>query len=128
MFELLYVSTAVDIAPRIRPSRDSPSEILLINHPRRICKKTELSNSTSSPSFILKCSTVSVVPFTPELSRSDQLLTEETELPHKEFKETQPERLLEKKLNDVIVFKLILTHSSLFIILFIKIFNFVKIL
>ncbi len=90
--ELSSVSTVADILPRTRLSRDSPSEISLINHPKKILKKTEPSNSTSSPSFISRCSTVSVVPFTPESLRSDQSPTEETELPHKESKETQLEK------------------------------------
>jgi len=59
----------------------------LINPQRKICKKTELLSITLSLNFTLKCNTASVVPSTPELSKSDQLLTEESELPHKESKE-----------------------------------------
>jgi len=87
MLEPSFVSTVADIVQKIRLSKDSPSEILLINHPKRILKKTELSNTTLFQSCISKCNIVSVVPSTPESSKSDQSLTEESELPHKESKE-----------------------------------------
>ncbi len=102
MLEPLYASTAVDIAPRTKLSRDSPSEILLINLQRKISKKTELSNSTSSQNSTSKCNTVSVVPFTPELSRLEEQLKEETEPLLKESKEMPPVKLLEPKTNDSI--------------------------
>ncbi len=109
MFELLYVSIAVDIALKTKLSRDLPSEILLINHPKKICKKIELSNSTSFQNFISKCNIVSVAPFTPESLKLDQELTEDQELHLKEFKETPLVKLLEMNQNDMIVYRLILT-------------------
>jgi len=90
------VSTVADTVLKTKLSRDSPSETLSINHPKKISKKTELSNIMSFQSCISKCNTVSVVPFTPESSKSDQPPTEESELHHKEFKETL---LVKLKLN-----------------------------
>ena len=98
--KLLYVSTVVEDVLRTKLSKDSQSEILLINHLKRILNKIELSNSTSSQSCTLKCNIVSDVPFTPESLKSDQLKTEESELHLKEFKETHLERLLELIKND----------------------------
>jgi len=111
MFELLYASIAVDIAQRTKLSRDSPSEILLINPPKKIYKKTELSNSTLSLNFILKCNIVSVVLSIPELSKLDQQSTEDQDFHHKEFKEMPLAKSQELKLSELlIVFKIILTH------------------
>jgi hypothetical protein len=87
MLEPSFASTAVDTAPKIKLSKDSLSEILLINHQRKICKKIELLNSTSFLNFILKCNIVSVAPFTPELLKSDLQLIEEADFHLKEFKE-----------------------------------------
>jgi hypothetical protein len=74
----------------------------LINRQRKICKKIEPSNSTWFPSCTWRCSTVSVAPFTPESSRSDQSPTEETELHPKESKETPLEKSKPPKLNDTL--------------------------
>jgi len=87
MLEPSFVSTVADTVQKIKLSRDSPSEILLINHPKRILKKIELSNTTLFLSCISKCNTVSVALSTPESSKLDQPPTEESELHHKEFKE-----------------------------------------
>jgi len=106
------VSTAEDIVPRTRLSRDSPSETSSINHLKKILKKTELSNSTSSPNCTSKCSTVSVAPFTPELSKSDQLPTEKSELPQQEFKEMLQEKF--KEVTNDCHLQLILIKSHIF--------------
>jgi len=96
------VSIVVDIAQKIKLSKDSLSETSLINHPKKICKKIEPFNSTSFQNFILKCNTASVVLSIQESSRSDQPLTEDQDFHLKEFKEIQQEKLLEKTLNDLI--------------------------
>jgi hypothetical protein len=96
------VSTAEEDALRIRPSKDSQLEISSINHPKKIYKKIELSNSTLSLSCILKCNIVSDVLSTPELLKSDQLKIEESELHQLEFKEMLQENPKTKKLNDLI--------------------------
>jgi len=67
---------------------------------RMISKYKEPSRNTSFQSSILKCNTASPAPFTLELSRSDQLRTEESELPHKESKETMPEDQSKEKKNE----------------------------
>ena len=90
----------VDFALRTRPSKDSPSETSLMHHPKKIYKKTELSNSTSCPSFTSKCSTVSDAESTLELSRSDLQKTEETEILQLESKEMPLASQSESKTND----------------------------
>jgi hypothetical protein len=97
------VLTAVEDVQKIKLSKDSPSEILLINHPKRISKKIELSNSMLSPNCTLKCNIVSVVPSTPELLKSDQLKTEESEPHPLEFKEMPLEKYKTKNKNEMIV-------------------------
>jgi len=115
MLEPSFASTAVDTAPKIKLSKDLPSEILLINHQRKICKKIELSNSTSSQNFILKCNIVSVAPFTPELLKSDLQLIEEADSHLKEFKEMLLVKFKEKN-NDcfTIVYISLKYHSFTF--------------
>ena len=85
--EPLSVSTAVDIAQRTSLWKGSPSETLLINRPKKICKKIEPLNSTSFPSCILKCSIVSVALSIPESSRLDPPLIEEADSLPKESRE-----------------------------------------
>jgi hypothetical protein len=83
----------------------------------------------SSPSCISRCNTVSLVPFTPESSRSDQLLTEETELPHKEFKEMlQARSKLNKELDFVYCLYFFLITIFLSISIFFPIYKFTKLL
>jgi hypothetical protein len=94
------VSTAEEDVPRTRPSKDSPSEILSMPHPKRILKKIELLRLTSSPNYTSRCNTALDVEFTPESSRSDPIKTEKSEPPHKEFKETLPERQSELKIRN----------------------------
>lgn len=93
MLDALSVSIVVEDVPKISLSKDLPSEISLINHPKKIYKKIELSNSTLSPNCILKCSIVSVVLSTQESLKLDPQKIEEADFPHKEFKETLQESL-----------------------------------
>ena len=53
-----YVSTVAEDVPKIKLSKDSLSETSSINHPKKIYKKTELSNFTSFPNCTSKCNTV----------------------------------------------------------------------
>jgi hypothetical protein len=95
----LSAQTAEDFAPRTKLSRDSPLRTSLMPHPKRISSNQELSNNTSSLSFTLKCNTASPALFTTELSKSDQLLIEKSELPHKESKEMLLEKLSKREKN-----------------------------
>jgi hypothetical protein len=89
-------------ALKTKPSKDSPLEILLINHLKKIYKKIEPLNSMSSPSCTSRCNIVLVVLSTQESLKSDPLKTEELELHLKEFKEIHLEKLSELKENDLI--------------------------
>jgi hypothetical protein len=73
---------------------------LLINHLKKILKKIELSNFTSSQNCTLKCNIVLVVLFTPELSKLDQPKTEESEPHLPESKEMPQEKYKIKNKND----------------------------
>ena len=87
--------------PRTKPSKDSQSEILSINHQKKIWNKTEPSNSTSSLNCTSKCNIALAVLFTQESLKSDQLKTEESEFHPPESKEIHPEKLSETT-NDLI--------------------------
>jgi hypothetical protein len=56
--KLLFVSTVVEDVQKIKLSKDSQLEILLINHLKKILKKIELSNIMSSQNYTLKCNIV----------------------------------------------------------------------
>lgn len=60
-------------------------------HPRKIYKKTELSNFTSCLNYTSRCNIVSDAEFTPESLKSDQHKIEEIDSPHKEYKEMPQE-------------------------------------
>jgi hypothetical protein len=98
--KVLSALTAEDDALRTKPSRDSILRTSLMLHQRKILKNKELSTNMSFQSSILKCNTVFPAPFTLELSRSDQLRTEESELPHKESKEMHAGRPVKRKKNE----------------------------
>ena len=101
MLKLLFALTAEEDALKIKLSKDSPSEILLINHQKKIYKKIEPSNSMLYPNCILKCNIVLDVLFTQELLKLDQQKTEESEHHLKEYKEIHQGKLSEIKENEI---------------------------
>lgn len=101
MSKQLFVSIVVVDVLKTKPSKDSLSEILLINHQKKIYKKIELLNFMLSPNCISKCNIVLDVLFTPELLKLDPLKTEESEHHLKEYKEIHQEKLSELKQNEI---------------------------
>jgi hypothetical protein len=108
MLKLLSVLIVEEDALKIKPSKDSQSEILLINHQKKIYKKIEPLNSMLFLNCILKCNTVSGALFTPELLKSDPLKTEESEHHLKEYKETHQEKLSKVKENEIFFIKFLI--------------------
>jgi len=81
------VLTAPEWSPRIRPSRDTTLEIWLMLHPEEISRKPQSTIISKSPRSTLSSLTAFPVLSMLELSESDLVKTERSELPPAEFKE-----------------------------------------